>query len=81
MRELSKEETDALGLNRWGHDADAVEIDEVKGATIAGLYMDSDPTNNCLLEIVLVLTDGRAILLSEESEAGWIAAQFGTVKA
>lgn len=88
MRELSKEEAKALGFDFFWKEECAVEIDEVKGATIAALYMDSDPTeemNNfrpaLLFRIVLVLTDGRCIVLTEGAQDGHIEAEFGQVEA
>lgn len=79
MRNLTNEEAAELGLRKWWGGA-PVEIDEVKGATIAGLYMDNDPTDRGLiLEIVLILSDGRVMTLSEQSSVGSIEAEFGTL--
>jgi hypothetical protein len=53
----------------------------VRGATIAGLYVDSDPQENRSMDrIILVLSDGRAIIINEVATGGAIEMEFGTLE-
>jgi len=90
MINLTKEQAEALGFSYPMFDREdvPVEIDEVKGATIAGLYTDCAPQREgnddgygygpMLIRIVLVLTDGRIITLTEGGQTGYISADFTT---
>ena len=91
MQELSEKEAKALGFEypRFRDDRSAVLIDEVSGATIAGLFMDGNPQREdgddshwgpMVFRVVLLLTDGRTIVLTEEGQVGYMQVEFGTLE-
>jgi len=80
MITLTKEQAKEIGFREYSH-GKAVELDEVRGATIAGLYVDSDPQENRSMDrIILILSDGRAIIINEAATGGAIEMEFGTLE-
>lgn len=80
MITLTKEQAKEIGFSEYS-DGKAVELDEVRGATIAGLYVDSDPQENRSMDrIILILSDGRAIIINEAMTGGAIEMEFGTLE-
>jgi hypothetical protein len=86
MINMTKEQAKALGFDYPAYEDEdfPVEIDEVKGATIAGLYMDNNPQSgrwkDAVFRIVLVLSDNRVIVIKEGGHAGYMEAEFGTLR-
>jgi len=91
MQELSEKEAKTLGFEhpRFKDDPRPMLLDEVSGATIAGLFMDRNPQREdgddshwgpMVFRVVLLLTDGRTIVLTEGGQAGHMQAEFGTLE-
>jgi hypothetical protein len=90
MIRLTYEQCTALGFEHPFDEFSAhpVELEEVKGATIAGLYMDDSPQSDenssrwkdSFFKVVLVLSDGRVITIEEGGQAGWMEAEFSMIE-
>ena len=88
MIRLTKEQCTKLGFEHPFDEFSAhpVELEEVKGATIAGLYMDNSPQSDenryrdSFCKVVLILSDGRTITITEGGQAGWMEAEFSMIE-
>jgi hypothetical protein len=90
VRQIGKALADTLGFEYPSFEGDPhpVDIDEFRGATILGLYMDQDPqpendesyNGPMQFRVVLVLEGGKALILTEGGQAGYMKAEFVSVK-